>query len=138
MIGRRVAQNCFDHWDDEKLDVVDTEIEIWVSEDLPKVCASVRPVSVLNYCQIVISHLSREFSNVLTTDNCPLLCTNDLCWLVGSPSRAQRRLRTLSFPVLRVLLAPTSIRRPLKCGAPMLCMISTSANEPGRTFSQEF
>ena len=42
VIGPRVPQNCLDLWDDVRLDVVDTEIEIWVSEDLPKVCASAR------------------------------------------------------------------------------------------------
>ena len=34
-------------------------------------------------------------------------------------------LNTLSFPVLCVLLTRTSIRRPLKCGAPMACVISS-------------
>ena len=39
----------------ENVNVVATEIERWVSKDLPKMCASVRPVSVLDNCQIVIS-----------------------------------------------------------------------------------
>ena len=105
VIGPRAPQNCLDHWDDEKLDVFDTEIENWVSDDLPKVYASARPVSVLDYCQNVISALVMRSVNA----DCPLLCTNDLCWLVDSPSRAERRpgtytVKALSLPVLCVLL----------------------------------
>ena len=37
---------------DEKLDVIDAEIESWVSQDLPKTRVSVEPVSELDYCQI--------------------------------------------------------------------------------------
>ena len=29
VVGPRVPQNCLGHWDDENLDVVDTEIESW-------------------------------------------------------------------------------------------------------------
>ena len=56
-IGSRISRRWLKHLDDENLDVIDTEIENCISKDLPEVCASVRPVSVLDYCQIVISAL---------------------------------------------------------------------------------
>ena len=108
VIGPRVAQNCLDHWDDENLDAVDTGYTLK--------CAH--------------------------ADNCLLLCTNDLCWLVGSPSRAQRRpgthtWKTLSFPVLCVLLTrtPFEVRR-----ADVACdflQMPTHAHKPWRAFSED-
>ena len=63
VIGPRIPRSWLERLDGASMDVVEPdEIESWVSQDLLKTCASVEPVSELDYCQIGSTQLSWETS----------------------------------------------------------------------------
>ena len=59
-----------EHLDAQNLDVVDTEIESWVSQDLLKTCASVELVSELDYCLMGMTAIVMGDVNAVYTPEC--------------------------------------------------------------------
>ena len=64
-------RSWLEHLDDRNWDVVDTdEIESWVPQDVLKTCASVGPVSVVDYCQIGMTAVVIGGVNAVYTLEC--------------------------------------------------------------------
>ena len=52
VIGPRIRRSWLEHLNDSNWDLIDTEIESWVVQDLVITCASIEPVPEQDYCQI--------------------------------------------------------------------------------------
>ena len=73
VIGPRIPRSWFEHVDDENWNVVEPDdMESWVSQDLLETCASVEPVSELDYCQIGMTAIVTGDVN----DVCALGCAH--------------------------------------------------------------
>ena len=71
VIGPRLTRSWLEHLDDEIWDLIDTdEIDSWVSKDLLQTCASVGPVSELDYCQIGMAAIDMGDVNAVYTLEC--------------------------------------------------------------------
>ena len=80
VIDPRVPRSWLDHLSDENLDVVNTAVETWVSEDILGTCASVERVSEPYYCGSGMTTIFMEDVNTgyalqyaHPADNCSLL-----------------------------------------------------------------
>ena len=70
VIGPRIPRSWLELLDDENWDVVDSEIESRVSQDLLKTCASFEPVSELGCCQVGMTAFVVGDVNAVCTLKC--------------------------------------------------------------------
>ena len=71
VIGPRIPRSWIEHLDDENWNLIDTaEIESWVMQDLFRTCASVEPVSELDFCRMVMTAIVIGHVNAVCTLEC--------------------------------------------------------------------
>ena len=155
VVKPRIPRSWLEHSDDENWDLIDTEIESWVVQDLLVTCASIEPVSEQDYCQIGMTAIVMGDVNAVFTLACVhrrqlARCARTERTLPAdqsSLSRARRRLETCTLMIL-LLSVSCNLQTCMSVSSPIevqradalygFFQMPTNAGESGSTLAGEF